>query len=247
MSKRRITTCLFDLDGTLLQMDQEVFMEAYLTEFTNKCRQLGLDTKRTLRAFHAGIGAMFANTGTMTNEAAFWQVFSEELGLDVDNQRESFLEFYSQEFRRLRSFVHPSPLSPQIVEAVREKGYRTVLATNPLFPQAGTYERLSWAGLRIEMFDLITTYEHYSFTKPNIGYYKQILNRLSVEAEKCLMIGNDVTEDMIVRSMGMEVFLVTDNLINREGADISEFTSGTLSDLLEYCRALRPLDQGDSL
>lgn len=247
MSKQRITTCLFDLDGTLLQMDQRVFMKAYLTEFTSKCTQLGLDAEQALRAFHAGVDAMIGNAGEKTNEEAFWQVFSDVLGYHVDSRREAFIEFYSQEFRRVRSFVNPSVLSPLIVEAVREKGYRTVLATNPLFPQAGTHERISWAGLSPEMFDLITTYEDYSFTKPHLGYYRQILDRLDVEAEECLMIGNDVVEDMIVRSMGMHVFLVTDNLINRSGADISDFTRGTLSDLLDFCRALQPISQGDSL
>ena len=238
MSEQLITTCLFDLDGTLLQMDHDAFMKAYLAEFTAKCTSLGLDSKLGLHAFGLGIQAMFDNDGSVTNEVAFWQEFAARLGSGVDTRRQEFVSFYSEEFKRVRSVVQPSPLSEAIVSEVRRKGCRTVLATNPLFPESGTFERLSWAGLSPEMFDSITTYEYYHYTKPNTAYYEQILDRLAVDAEACLMVGNNVEEDMVAQSMGMDVFLVTDNLINPNQADITSFRRGSLSELLEYCKSM---------
>ena len=44
-------------------------------------------------------------------------------------------------------------------------------------------------------FDIITSYESDSYCKPNPMYYKSICERLGVEAENCLMIGNDERED----------------------------------------------------
>ena len=40
-----ITTVLFDLDGTLLPMDQEIFVRAYLGGLCKKLAPLGYDPK----------------------------------------------------------------------------------------------------------------------------------------------------------------------------------------------------------
>ena len=48
------------------------------------------------------------------------------------------------------------------------------------------------------------------------------------------MIGNDVTEDMIAKSVGMKVFLLTDCLINKEQKDLSAYPHGGFAELEEY-------------
>ena len=52
--------------------------------------------------------------------------------------------------------------------------------------------------------------------------------------EECLMVGNDVSDDMVAESLGMKVFLLTDNLINKEDADISIYPNGSFKELMEY-------------
>ena len=52
------------------------------------------------------------------------------------------------------------------------------------------------------------------------------------------MVGNDVVEDMIARKLGMEVFLLTDCMINKTGADISVYPHGGFDTLLGYLEAL---------
>ena len=111
---------------------------------------------------------------------------------------------------------------------------RIVLATNPLFPSIATESRMRWAGLAPDDFELYTTYENSSFCKPNPKYYEEILGKLGVSAEECLMVGNDVTEDMIAETLGMKVFLLTDCLINKENKDISAFVNGSFSELMEF-------------
>ena len=61
---------------------------------------------------------------------------------------------------------------------------------------------------------------------------------LNVPAENCLMVGNDVNEDMIARELGMQVFLLTDNLINRSGADIDRYPHGSFPELMQWIQAL---------
>ena len=117
-------------------------------------------------------------------------------------------------------------------------GYQVILATNPLFPAIATQSRIRWAGLEPEDFERITTYENARFCKPNPDYYREILGKLNLNPSDCLMVGNDVDEDMIAETLGMKVFLLTDCLINRNQADISRYPSGGFPELLQYVRSL---------
>jgi HAD superfamily hydrolase (TIGR01549 family) len=238
MSKREISTILFDLDGTLLPMDQQRFMAAYLEVFSRKCQQLKLPVEQSLKALDVGFSAMKGNDGSATNERRFWEEFSRVLNLDVKDKIADFITFYTNEFKELKTVVGSTPLSEKIVSLLREKGYRLVLATTPVFPRQGTLERIAWANLEPKWFELITTYEDFSHTKPSLGYYQEILDRLDVEPQECLMIGNDVTEDLVVETMGMDVFLVTDHLINTSSLDITRYRRGSMEDLMTFCGSL---------
>ena len=64
------------------------------------------------------------------------------------------------------------------------------------------------------------------------------MGKLGVQPEECLMVGNDVTEDMVTETLGMKAFLLTDCLINKEGRDISRYPQGNLDALMDYIRSL---------
>ena len=87
-----------------------------------------------------------------------------------------------------------------------------------------------------EEFELVTTYENIGLSKPNPAYYAEILARLGVQPEDCLMVGNDVTEDGAAMKIGLNVFFLTDCLINQEQKDISAFPHGSFDDLLAFLR-----------
>ena len=110
-------------------------------------------------------------------------------------------------------------------------GYRLILATNPVFPKVATLKRMEWAGLSACDFELITTYESSHFSKPALGYFKEILDRSGLRADECLMVGNDTSDDISCADLGMDVFLVTDDLINEKGIDISKYANGKLTDI----------------
>ncbi len=101
-----------------------------------------------------------------------------------------------------------------------------------------TQHRIHWAGLKEEDFLLFTAYENSRFCKPNLRYYEDILQKLHLDPRNCLMVGNDVGEDMIARELGMEVFLLTDCMINKYDADISVYPHGGFPELLAYLEAL---------
>ncbi|MBQ8040470.1 MAG: HAD family hydrolase [Lachnospiraceae bacterium] len=233
-----IKVVLFDLDGTLLPMNQDAFVKDYLGRMAKKLAPHGYEPNQLVKAIYAGMGAMIGNDGSCTNEEAFWKTFAGILGDHVKEDLPIFDDYYKNEFQEVRHSCGFLPEAAKTVRAIRDKGYRVVLATNPMFPSIATESRMRWAGLEPEDFELYTTYENSTYCKPNLKYYEEIIEKLGVSPKECLMVGNDVGEDMITEKLGMKVFLLPADLINKEGKDISVYPQGDLADLMEYMEIL---------
>lgn len=233
-----LKTILFDLDGTLLPMDQEKFLKSYFTILAQTFIPFGYDEKKLIAGVWQGTQAMIQNQSNQTNEEVFWQQFSSVLGNKVLQDKEKFDSFYENEFNYLKKDCFFNKEANQTIQFLKEKGYRLVLATNPVFPFIAQKKRLLWAGIQSNMFEYITCYENSCSCKPNVMYYQQILQKLNCKAEECLMVGNDVTEDMVAETIGIKVFLLTDCLINKENKDITRYPHGNFLDLCEYLKRL---------
>ena len=237
MEHQKITTILFDLDGTLLPMDNAEFTKGYFKLLAARLAPHGYDPRQLVDAIWSGTAAMVKNDGSQNNEAAFWKRFSEIYGKRVLDDLPIFESFYATEFQQAKVFCGFTPKAAEAVRTAKKLGLRTALATNPIFPAIATESRIRWAGLEPEDFEFYTTYENIGYCKPNPAYYQELLNRLKEEPGQCLMVGNDVTEDMIARKLGMQVFLLTDCIINKDDTDISVYPRGGFDELLEYIRA----------
>lgn len=231
---------LFDLDGTLLPQNQEEFIGAYFKELIQKMISLGVpannkdEVASIGKAVWAGTYAMMKNDGTCTNEERLFSTFKAVTGVDISDKKPEFDEFYENEFQRAGEKCGYNPLVKSTIDRLKMDGYRLAVATNPLFPLLANKQRLMWAGVSLEDFEYCTSYEICSYCKPNLKYYEGVLNHLDVRAEDCLMVGNDVKEDMVARELGMDVFLITDCLINSENKDIDDYPHGSWKDFIEY-------------
>lgn len=233
-----ITTVLFDLDGTLLPMDQEIFVKTYFGLLAKKLAPHGYEPEALINAVWAGTRAMVKNTGAQTNEAVFWDDFAGRFGEKSRADEPLFDAFYRTEFAKVQAVCGHNPKAAEAVAAIKRMGFRTALATNPIFPAIATEQRIRWAGLEPEDFELYTTYENASHCKPNPDYYRDIVRALDVQPEECLMVGNDVVEDMVAETIGMRVFLLTDCAINKNEADISAYPHGDFAELLRFVEKL---------
>lgn len=228
----------FDLDGTLLPMDQDVFIKAYFGHLAAKLAPHGYEAKPLIDAIWGGTAAMVKNDGSVTNEQAFWDFFAGVFGESVRNDEPVFDEYYRTDFQQVQAACGFEPRAAQIVTELKKMGFTLVLATNPIFPTIATESRMRWAGLCRDDFTLYTTYENSRHCKPNPDYYRDILAQLGANAEECLMIGNDVGEDMIAEKLGMKVFLLTDCLINKHNTDISAYPHGSFEELMAFVNTL---------
>ena len=230
-----IKAVLFDLDGTLLPMDLDVFFKEYFKLLAAKLYPYGYtDPKKLVKVIWSGVEAVIKNDGHFTNERVFQNWFLEHLP-ETDISHFDVLEgFYKEEFSALQGICGYNADAGKTVKAIKNMGLPVVVATKPIFPEIAVERRMEWAGLDKSDFELITHYGNCSYCKPDLGYYKTIAETLGVMPEECLMVGNDVSEDMVAENAGMKVFLLTDCLINTENADISRYPKGGFNELLEY-------------
>lgn len=233
-----LKTILFDLDGTLLPMDNDQFTKYYFGFLCKKLAPYGYEPKALIDAIWTGTAAMVKNDGSRVNEEVFWEKFAEVLGDRVHDTRPVFEDFYANEFNEAKAVCGVNPKLINLVQALKGRGITVALATNPIFPGFATENRIRWAGLQPEDFALCTAYENIGYSKPNPEYYREILRRLNAAPEETLMVGNDVKEDMIAATLGMPVFLLTDHVINKDNADISVYPHGDADALKAYIDSL---------
>ena len=182
---------------------------------------------------------MVKNNGKQTNEQVFWKEFAGLFGDKVYSDIDKFNEFYETDFDKLKNHCGYNEQANQTIQTLKEKGFVLVLATNPVFPMTAQKKRMLWAGINPDDFALITSYENSRYCKPNPLYYKEIAEKIGVKPCDCLMVGNDTTEDAAAMLTGADFFLLTDCLLNKESKDISKYSRGSFTQLLNYIENLK--------
>ena len=85
-----INAVLFDLDGTLLPMDNDIFTKYYFKLLCAELMPKGYDPQQLVDSIWAGTAAMVRNDNSQTNEEAFWKEFTKRLGSRASGDREAF-------------------------------------------------------------------------------------------------------------------------------------------------------------
>lgn len=228
---------LFDLDGTLLPMDTKYFVDLFTESFCESLVPVTNTEARTLmNAVWTSVGNMMRNVGGCLNSEVFWHTMNSICGRDMRPFNDSFDDFYRTDFDAARAATGTQPLSRACIEWIRNNGGRIILATNPVFPKSATFRRIEWAGLDPRDFEYITTYDNSSACKPHLRYYSEICSACGIRPEESLMVGNDTREDMAAAQLGMDTYLITDCLINRDNKPLSLFRHGSFEDFYGFLR-----------
>lgn len=202
---------LFDLDGTLLDIDLGAFIDRYfhaLAEWTSPLLSPDVSLDDFLRAVHAGTRAMMAHHPGRTNREVFAEQLRDRIGLDLDAAWPAYERFYHDIFPRLGECAKPVPGARQAVETALELGSSVVIATNPIFPLVAVQARLAWAGLDDLPFAGITSYEQMTACKPHPAYFREAAALAGLAPQECIMVGDDRYLDMAASDVGMRTFYV---------------------------------------
>ncbi|MBD3256425.1 MAG: HAD-IA family hydrolase [Candidatus Lokiarchaeota archaeon] len=225
-----IKAVLFDLDGTLLEMDMKLFLREYLNALSKSVIHL-IPPKKLVPALMKASKAIESNNGVELNEDAYAKAFFPIEGYERDDLEPLFVKFYREEFPKLQFVSKRKPSARKVVQKAINIGYDVVVATTPLLPLVAIEERLDWAGVKDLPFKLITSYENSHATKPNLHYYKEILEKIDRPAEACLMVG-DEDKDMVAAKLGIKTFLIESSRTQLNPDTPKPDFQGTLDDLL---------------
>lgn len=236
-----LDTILFDLDGTLLPINTEEFTKRYFGALSIKLRDY-FTADEIGKAIWSSTNAMIQNLdANKTNQDVFFEVFSKQVKPDIETLLPIFDDFYENEFIELQKGIDAEEAMIKSVKILKEKGYDLIIATNPLFPRVAVEERIKWAGLDQDDFSFITSYEIMHYCKPQIEFYEEVLEKTNKKPSQSVMVGNDVKEDMIIKGLGVETYLIEDHIIgdlsNKEQID----QHGNYDDFYNYCVELPTL------
>ena len=98
------------------------------------------------------------------------------------------------------------------------------------------------SSLDIQTFDAASWSDLPKFTpkiklKVNPKYFQEVMEEFGPNPKECLMVGNDVQEDLTIRSLGVKTYLLTDTLENKKNIPLEEVETeykGTMEELYEW-------------
>jgi len=205
----KIDAILFDLDNTLILFDEKKYFREYSSRLYQYFKEF-LSENEFVQKLISSLRVMSDNDGKVTNADFYINDFSKRMSLDKEILWQKYEDFYATEFEKLEYLMTPVKSVPEIFKTISEKSLKIVIASNPMFPENIQRLRLQWAGLDGTPFDLITHAYNSTFCKPNLNYYLEICEKIGTKPENCLMVGNDILNDMIAGKIGMNTFLTVD-------------------------------------
>jgi FMN phosphatase YigB (HAD superfamily) len=229
-------TLLLDLDDTLLDTHLDTFMPAYFQALSEHLASHSAPDV-LLRSLLAGMNLMNESEDpTRTLEEIFDTDFYARLGSSKQDLMPVIEEFYDHVFPLLAQHTRPRPDAVPFVEWAFGCGYRIAIATDPFFPRKATYQRLHWAGFDPERFELVSTFEHFHFSKTHPAYYAEVLGRLGWPEGPILMVGNDIDRDLVpAHRLGLKTFFIDGESASSPGFEAGR---GKLADLRPWLESI---------
>lgn len=201
---------LFDLDGTLLDIDLSDFFARYFKALTGLMRTLEptLPAPALGDALQRATDAMTREHEGIPNRDVFDTAFLALTGVDLAPHEARLTRFYETDFAELGSLYGPRAGARHAVERALALDLKVVIATNPVFPRAAVEQRLAWAGLADLPLPSLTSYEEMTACKPYPSFFRQAAALEGLDPRECLMVGDDRSLDLPAADVGMRTFYV---------------------------------------
>ena len=215
-------TILFDLDDTLLNTNMPDFIPAYFTGLGQALSDLA-SPKKIAQQVQFAVSQMQENRDPAELlHTVFAKNFYPQLGTTEQENLETLARYYAEDYPKLSSLTGKIPEVTALINWCKAQGAKLAIATNPLFPETATRQRIDWSGLELKDFEFFSTYDNFHFTKPNLTYYAECLGRLGWPEDHIVMIGDSLNLDLLpMETLGFPTFWINpseDNPIRPHGA-----------------------------
>ena len=229
-------TLLLDLDDTLLDTNLEAFVPVYFQALSQHMAG-HVPPNAMLRALVNGMHLMNENENpTRTLQEVFEDYFYPNLGFSKEELSGVVEGFYDDVFPTLGDHTRIRPEAAAFIEWALSRGFRIAIATDPLMPRKATYHRMRWAGLDPDGLELISTFDHFHFSKTHPAYYAEVLGRLGWPDGPVVMVGNDVARDLApAHRLGLATYLIDGESASSPGFEMGR---GKLADLQPWLESI---------
>ncbi|HEX2622599.1 MAG TPA: HAD-IA family hydrolase [Phototrophicaceae bacterium] len=194
---KMIKTVLLDLDDTLILNPNQGFVPRYLQSVDDFfMRRWGQSISKTLvESVRTMSQVRDMQQNNLQLATTLLQRATDQSEADI---HAALHEFYTTAYPELQDCTQPVEGAPELVKALKERGYGVVIATNPIYPSGAIQQRLLWAGLSVNFDDyaFVTCADNMHFAKPHPAYYAEILGRVGIEPDEAIMIGDSIRNDI---------------------------------------------------
>ncbi len=216
MSLSNVRTLLVDLDGTLLGSRSKLSRK-FIYHSIQYFRKQGLSTLKSLIALHKLRVAIEIHQPGVLNADRAAQALAEFLNIPTEHGRKLAREMAEDVFSNLEDCFFPIPGAQKFIDWARPK-YKLILATNAVWTRDIVELRMRWGGIDPAHFQFIVNNGELCSCKPSVTYYSELVEKLKLNPQECLMIGDSEKKDLPAKEVGIPVFLLTsgDSLRERE-------------------------------
>ncbi|WP_297418292.1 TIGR02253 family HAD-type hydrolase [Thermococcus sp.] len=201
----------FDIDGTLLT--EMPLIEMFLPQvYERLSKKLGVDRERARERF---LNEIFNRRETY--DWHDWNFFFKLFDLDMD---------YGELMKRYPHKLHVYPDTVPTLEWLKDEGYRLgVITSGPEYQRL----KLELAGLS-GYFKVVVTREDVRAIKPEPGVFLYALERLGVDPEEAIMVGDSLSQDVYgAKNVGMATAWI--NRGREPGYHMADYEIRTLHEL----------------
>lgn len=231
-----IKAVFFDLDATLLALPDEAWEKEYPKLLVPHFTDL-FEPEVFFNYFWKATDALLKhNDPNKTVLESFFIPFSEMSGLSRKEVWDRFIKFYNTDFAKLRnSVVADGDDGVKLVNFLKSNQMPMILASNPIFPEIATIQRVKWAGLNWDDFKYITHGENSYTSKPDEKYYRNLAKMVSIDPENILMVGNSYYYDGFASKYGFKTYIYDKFSSQEEFKDQTVIHGeGSLGNLLQW-------------
>ena len=200
---------LLDLDNTLLHNPDRLWIHTFRQGWDGHFADC-FGISRASDALRSAIGSLNTKPESyLTNAEQILDELVCEMPLSREEISDALRSFYAGPYHCFQGNTAPMARSAELVEDLLNQGLLVAIATNPLFPEGATRARIVWAGLGdfIDAFAFVTHSENMHFAKPDPAYFAEVVARVGLEPDECLVIGDSLTNDIApARALGMQTW-----------------------------------------
>jgi len=215
LRQMRFKVILFDLYGTLVDIDTkediEAFNKAALWLSLSGIRIEGFEFmeryQRTSREFHKE-----ASAGVLNPEIDVAEVFRAILKDKISQSRlNEMIPQLGLVFRAVTTrYIRTYPWVHSVLDRLKKLGYKLGLLSNA--QRAFTQAEIEMLGIQ-NFFDIIVFSSDVGAQKPDRFIFEHILKRLSISPEEVVFVGNDLKADISgAKALGMSTVLLKSNI-----------------------------------